>query len=495
MPKKKTIEEQVQKILEMRRNLVPRKDIAQAMGMPLSRIKDILLRHGLTIGNEAAQQNAYKSKLAKNPNAMQEMRTKIDVEYRSQKIRETYNGNEELARVKGEQSAKWWASLSDKDKEEHLVKRYAAFIGSEKVVKYFNRSGIDGLDPATSFSLRVEERGGKVLGTYTGSKDKVSVQCQEGHVFDCLPNALQQNGGWCPICVGHISNGQLQLYEFVKSVVFCDVELNNRTVIAPKELDIYIPSMSLAIEYNGLFWHSSAMENYDRAGSFKKWSKCKNKGIQLISIFEDEWMDTNKRELLKDMIRVKLGVLSACKLSARSLTVVDVERQEADSFFEANHISGTVNHKYAIGLKMGGTLVCCASFRENFVEEFELARFATLKGHIVRGGLSRILSHCKEDRIVSFSDNRFSMGNVYRAAGFTDITDKGATNSYYYTDCRKRFWRFKCRRVNDPEVLEKYPTEETQALGGILSQKLLGVSRPMYRVDDSGHQKWILVKK
>jgi hypothetical protein len=491
---KKTTQEQIQKILEMRRNLVPRKDIAEAMGMPLSRIKDILVKNGVTIGSEAAQQNAYKSKLAKNPNAMQEMRTKIDVEYRNQKIRETYNGNEELAKVKGQQSSNWWASLSEQGREEYLAKRHVGFVGSEKVTKYLNRSGVDGLDPATSFSLRVEERGGRVLGTYTGSKDKVSVECGEGHVFDCLPNALQQNHTWCPVCIGRISNGQLQVYEFVKSIVSCDVEMGNRSIIAPKELDIYIPSKSLAIEYNGLFWHSSAMENYDRAGSFKKWSKCKEKGIQLISIFEDEWMDSKKRELLKDAIKVKLGVLDASKLNARSLTLVDVERQEADSFFEANHISGTVNHKYAIGLKMGDVLVCCASFRENFVEEFELARFATLRGHLVRGGLSRILKHCKEYTIVSFSDNRFSMGNVYRAAGFTNITEKGATNSYYYTDSRKRYWRFKCRKINDPEVVEKYPTEEAQALGGILSQRLLGVSKPMYRVDDAGHQKWVLCK-
>jgi hypothetical protein len=487
-------EQEIQQIIEMRKTGTPRKDIAVAFGVPVSRIKDIFIKYGVTVDMETAQRNAYNSKLVKNPNAMQEMRKNIDFKYRAERTREAYQNSPELVELKRQQTTEWWANMDERYREEYLDKRHRAFAESSKVNAYFNRSGVDGLDPATSFLIRVQERGGRALGEYVGSKTKVSVMCSEGHVFGCLPNGLQQEIAWCPQCTGQMSSGQLQVCEFVKSITSHEVLLCDRKLIYPKELDIFIPTLRFAIEYDGLFWHSSAMQNYDRAGSFKKWQKCKEKGVQLVSIFEDEWMDSNKRELIKDMIKAKLGVLSARKLNARSLDVIEVSRQEANEFFDANHISGSVNHKYAIGLTLDKQLVCCASFRENFNDEFELARFATLRGHLVRGGLSRILAHCKEDEVVSFSDNRLSVGKVYEVTGFTNITEKGATNSYYYTDCLKRYWRFKCRRVNDPNILAKYPTEEAQALGGILSQRLLGVSKPMYRVDDAGHQKWIFRK-
>jgi hypothetical protein len=53
-------------------------------------------------------------------------------------------------------------------------------------------------------------------------------------------------------------------------------------------------------------------------------------------------------------------------------------------------------------------------------------------------------------------------------------------------------WRFKCKRINDPEILSKYPTEKEQALGGVFSRRYLGHDLPLHRVYDYGHRKWVL---
>ena len=475
-------EDEVKQIVQMRQSGVARKDIATQFDVPLSRIKTVLLENGVVIDKQIAQKNAYSSKISKNPNAMQEMRAKIDIEFRTSQIKSAYE-NEELRSLKKKQTEEWWKGLSLEDRGKYLKDRKCAQFSSEKAQRYFSRTGIDGADPSTSFSIRVQERGGTVLGQYISSKERVLVKCHQGHEFDCMPNSLQQ-GNWCPVCVHHVSKGQLEIYEYVKSIVDCEVALGDRSLISPKELDIYIPSMKLAIEYHGLYWHSSAIDHYRRTASFEKWQKCKDLGVQLLTIFEDEWY--YKTELVKDMISVKLGVAKLKKLNARDLQVVEVSQEDAFRFFEDNHMSGSVGHKTALGLKNEGVLVSCASFRTNFNKEFEIARFATLRGVVVRGALGKILSKCPEKEVVSYSDNRFSMGQIYEKLGFSEITRKGPTNSYYYTDGSSRFWRFMCRKDSKCDG-----TEEEQALNGATSKRLFGLERPLYRVDDAGHRKWV----
>lgn len=95
------------------------------------------------------------------------------------------------------------------------------------------------------------------------------------------------------------SKPEQELYDFVKS--FCeDATYKNRQIIKPYELDIYIPSLKLAIEYNGTYWHS--IENgISKDYHLNKSISCRNKNIRLIHIYEFE--DLNKqKQLLKDLI-------------------------------------------------------------------------------------------------------------------------------------------------------------------------------------------------
>lgn len=485
----------------MRQNGTPRKQIAEELGIPLSKVKTVLNKSGTKIAPAISQKNAQEAKTKKNPNWLIEMQARAHTaEARAKRQAsnaETYK-NPELKQLKSETSKKWWESLSQEEKSAYLERRQEATNTSSKALQYFLRAipnpNIEAL--ASSFQGRLEEiaasLGGRVLGQYSGSKNKMLFACQKGHEFEAVPNTVFL-GHWCPNCafVGP-SKGQLELYEYVKSLA-PDAILNDRNILkiqrqkAP-ELDVYVPSARLGIEFNGLFWHSNYRGN--RNGKhLSKFKACQGADVSLLAIFEDEWK--NKKALVQAMIRQRLGLFGGIKLNARSLQLKKLNKnKEFDWFFEQFHLDGHTQVSFAYGLFLQEKLVCCASFRTNFNGELEIARLATDYSYLVRGGAGRLISQIQEP-LVSFSNNRLSSGNVYKSLGFRLVQENAS--SYWYTDGNTRIWRFKCRRINTPEILSAYPTEEAQCLAGVQSQAIFGDNRPLYRIEDYGHLKWVKI--
>lgn len=79
------------------------------------------------------------------------------------------------------------------------------------------------------------------------------------------------------------------------------VNHNDRTVIRPKELDIYIPDLKIAVEYNGLYWHSIE-QGIDKYAHRNKSLACRQLGIRLIHIYEFEDLD-EQINLLNNLIK------------------------------------------------------------------------------------------------------------------------------------------------------------------------------------------------
>lgn len=104
-----------------------------------------------------------------------------------------------------------------------------------------------------------------------------------------------QNGRDC-----HHSKGENELYEFVLSFRQ-DARHTDRKQIWPMELDIFIPSLNLGIEYDGDYWHSLPdMIERDK----KKDLACKTKGIKLLRIKECDWTQDNEntKQKLKEIL-------------------------------------------------------------------------------------------------------------------------------------------------------------------------------------------------
>lgn len=478
------------KIVELRQIGKSRKDIAAQLDIPLSKVKTTLSARRVILPMEARQKNSREAKLDKNPNYMEDMRKRLTQEVivrRNASIIKAYQ-NPELVEQQRQNGIKTWGSLSEEKKTE-LTK-----LRSGESSPAFKRMLGPLADSKALLQGYADTHNGIALGEYCGSKGKVLWQCDKGHEFLCIPNAVQQ-GVWCPYCanVGP-SKGQLEAHEYIKTLVPTeDVLLSNRSVIAPMELDSYVPSRKFGFEYNGLFFHSSYFKSYSSVRHQKKALACRAAGVKLLAVYEDEW--ENKQNLIKAMIRWRLGEFEGIKLNARSLKLVRLDKNvEFKEFFERNHLDGWVLASWAYGLFLGDKLVMCASVRRNHAGETEIARLATDYDYSVRGGAARLVAAIKKEfkgGLVSYSNNRLSSGNVYEKLGFK----KGAEMppSYWYTDGDSvRLWRYKCKRVNDPEVLAKYPTEKEQALGGVFSLRYLGDSRPLYQIHDFGHQKWVL---
>ena len=85
------------------------------------------------------------------------------------------------------------------------------------------------------------------------------------------------------------SRGENDLFRFVKTIYSGKIVRNYKDHY---ELDLFLPELNLAIEYNGIYWHSNKFSKDDRF--IKKLKYFKDKYIQIINIYEDEWRQKKK---------------------------------------------------------------------------------------------------------------------------------------------------------------------------------------------------------
>ncbi len=126
------------------------------------------------------------------------------------------------------------------------------------------------------------------LTNYYTAKTPVKIICETHGVFNQAPDKHKAGHG-CPKC-SHSgpSKGEQEIVKYLKLIGITGIQQSNRGILKQLELDIYIPSHNIAIEYDGLYWHSNKFKpnNYH----LNKTELCEKKGIQLIHIFENEWV-------------------------------------------------------------------------------------------------------------------------------------------------------------------------------------------------------------
>lgn len=123
-----------------------------------------------------------------------------------------------------------------------------------------------------------------VLGKYTKSKDPILVRCKVcGHEWNPPAGCLVSPYG-CPVCNKRFQTSfpEQAIYYYVKRA-YPDAE--NRFSIPENkmELDIFIPSIKVGIEYDGSRWHKSS-ESVEKEKH--KFNLCKSKGIKLLRVRE-----------------------------------------------------------------------------------------------------------------------------------------------------------------------------------------------------------------
>ena len=80
------------------------------------------------------------------------------------------------------------------------------------------------------------------------------------------------------------------LYEKIVKKYKTTVIRNSRSIIPPKEIDIFLPQYNLAIEFNGVYWHRPDLyENKDAWFNYHqgKIDSCNDQGIALLHLWEN----------------------------------------------------------------------------------------------------------------------------------------------------------------------------------------------------------------
>jgi very-short-patch-repair endonuclease len=220
------------------------------------------------------------------------------------------------------------------------------------------------------------------------------------------------------------------------------IELLGLTVLKKrcdnKELDIVTEDKKIAIEYNGLYWHSEVHK--DNNFHFEKTQTANKHGYRLIHVFEHEW--ENKKDQVKSYLRSALG-MNTVRLFARKCKLVITEKDnQVLDFIDKHHIQGKAKSILEVSLYHDNQLVAVASFGRHHRDagKIVLNRFVCLPDVTVVGGLSRISKaaslYFKQD-IISWCDLRWSEGNGYLKAGWEQ--EAILKPDYFYTDFTKAY--------------------------------------------------------
>jgi hypothetical protein len=290
----------------------------------------------------------------------------------------------------------------------------------------------------------------------------------------------------CPICnpIGfkNRSHHENELCEFLESL---NINYQTNTKIGDKkiEVDILIPTHNIGIEINGVYWHNELFK--DENFHLDKSKYCNEYGIELIHIFEDEWI--YKKSIVKSIILNKLGkVLN--RIYARQCEVKELSSTDTINFLNENHIQGEVKSKVRLGLYYKNELISVMSFSKGRIimggkkEEWELNRFCNILNYVVIGGASKLLNffikNYNPTKIVSYSDNRIFNGKMYESLGFKKISISKPNYWYVINGIRKHRFNFRKSML----VKQGYDVNKTEK--GIMFEL------KKYRIYDCGNTRW-----
>lgn len=308
-------------------------------------------------------------------------------------------------------------------------------------------------------------------------KDKVKKTCLEKYGVP-NPLCLKQNQKY--------GKTQEEIREWLNALGFL-FESNVYDVLVTSEIDLYDRKMAVGIEYSGLFWHTELSPNpRDKNYHFTKYVKCREKNIHLITLFEDEWVKRN--EQTKSLIKSKLGIFDI-RLQARKCEIKILDKKSFQEFCLLNHLLGSNNlGETFVGLFHNVNLVACLSLGQHHRNRSitTVDRICFKLGTQVVGGAGRLFSTAIKiarqknvKQIVTWSDNRWSEGDLYKQLGFK--LDRELPPDYSYVDLCKPYKRISKQSQKKSNV--KCPDH--------LTEVEWAAERGLARIWDCGKKRWV----
>lgn len=267
---------------------------------------------------------------------------------------------------------------------------------------------------------------------YKNKHDQIPIICKKhGLYYQRLGDHKNSKCG-CPKCSNGVSKGEQEIFEWLSGLG--KTQQRVRSILGGKELDILFEG-GVGVEYNGLYWHSEIHKHKDY--HIQKTQLCEENGIQLIHIFEDEWvLHPNK---VKSLISSKIG--KGNRIFARKTIVAEVDNKQYKKFCEKNHMQSYAVASVRLGLYHNTELVAVMSFSKlrncnnskGNDGEFEMIRFCNKLNTNVVGGASKLMKFFERNfdpvSVLSYANLRYSKGVLYEKLGFIKVSQ---TNPNYF---------------------------------------------------------------
>lgn len=233
------------------------------------------------------------------------------------------------------------------------------------------------------------------------------------------------------------SSGEKEIKEYLTS---WGIETKkNRKILKGKEIDIFIPSHNIGIEYNGNYYHTEWKFGKDRNYHLNKTKICESSGVSLIQIFEDEWV--NHKELVLSKIKQSLGLNEGLpKIMGRKCIVSEINKDTAKTFLDTFHIQGFTPSTVYLGAYYNEKLVCVMTFKieSKTSENWELTRYVSDNKYVSQGVASKMFTYFvrkyKPQQVKSFADRRWTIrkeNNLYTKLGFKFVGFTSPEYRYY----------------------------------------------------------------
>lgn len=303
----------------------------------------------------------------------------------------------------------------------------------------------------------------------------------DSHCFNKLPK--------CPLCFPTAQYGgqsliEKEIIDYIKNDLLYNKDIieNTREIIPPKELDIYLPDVNLAIEVCGLYWHSSKF--CKPSAHQEKANMCENNNVKLLTIFDDEWRE--KTDIVKRRIAANLGC-DKSTFGARECLVREISYKESVIFLSKYHLHKNVPSSVRIGLFYDDELVSVATFgKYRFSKKnnnWELLRLASNSS--IPGAPSKMITFFKRKykptKIISYADRCWSTGKLYKILGF-NLIGKTKPNYWYWNKDGKSPRLNRLSFTKKSLINEGFPSNKTEFQ--IMEE------RGFYRIYDCGSLKY-----
>jgi len=397
-------------------------------------------------------------------------------------------------------------------RDKTVLKRYnVKFISQLEEIKEKVRESYYEKFDLTKISFLLKNSDIILLDEYKGVRStEKNITHYKTYEFKCLKCNSVFQGTFsnhrppvCRRCYPMYKNNAMHL-EFKQFLTDNNIKFydNNKQLIAPWEVDFLLYENDVAVELNGNYWHSEIGGEKNKDYHINKTTRCLEKGVKLIHVFEDEWIF--KKDIVKSRILNTVNK-TTINLYARKCEIVEVDDKVKSDFLTSNHLMGNSKDSIKLGLKFNGELVSLMTFSKrrlalgkNTTEDgdWELNRFCSKINLTIVGGFQKLLNFFikkyKPKVITTYADVRWSGLNyentVYFKNGFKFIHQ--APPSFWHFkkgDYLQRYHRF---TFNKMKLLELCKNDENSKnmTGWELAQSL-----KMDRIWDCGTLKFELV--